>query len=148
MVHICARPREGGALFVAGETIQDICQQYTGIYDGPDGVAFCRVVVDNGDAVGAVIEPDRRPWGGASILALLNCLNAVAARARTSISAVAEAGVNMSSGTNRGDAVAARDRVSEVFQKKDGKKPATKIILTGMQSMCCIKVANAGYISG
>jgi hypothetical protein len=43
---------------IAGGAIKEIRRQYTGVYDGQDGVAFCRhhVVVDECDVLGAVIE--------------------------------------------------------------------------------------------
>jgi hypothetical protein len=85
---------------------------------------------------------------GASVLALFNRLDMVATRARTSISAVAKAGVGVSSGKNRGGAMAARDWVLEVLQKKDGEKSAPSISPTGMQRMCWSTVAKAGAISG
>jgi hypothetical protein len=53
---------------------------------------------------GWIWEPDRRRQGGISIMALLNRLDTVTASERTSVSAVAEAGIGVSSGTNRGGA--------------------------------------------
>jgi hypothetical protein len=85
---------------------------------------------------------------GAIVVALLNRLDAVVASARTSVSAVAEPGVGVSSGTNRGEIVATRALVSEVLQKKDGEKPASNIIPTGMQIMCWSTVDKAGDLSG
>jgi hypothetical protein len=87
---------------------------------------------------------------GDSVLAPLDRLDAVAARARTSISAVAKAGVGVSSGTHRGGvgAMDSRAMVLEVLQKKDGEKAAPKMSRTGMQNMCWITVAKPGAISG
>jgi hypothetical protein len=84
---------------------------------------------------------------GASILAPFNMLDAFAARARTSVSAVAEAGVGVSTGMNRGGAVASGDWVLEVLQKKDGEKPPPKMSRTWMQIMCWSTVTNLGAIS-
>jgi hypothetical protein len=64
---------------------------------------------------------------GAIVVSLLNRLDAFAASARTSISAVADAGVGVSYRTNRGEAVEARALHLEVLQKKEGDKPALKI---------------------
>jgi hypothetical protein len=62
-------------------------------------------------------------FSGSSILALLNMSDTLAPRARTSISVVADAGVGVSSGTNRKEAVTARSIHSEVIQKKRGGRP-------------------------
>jgi hypothetical protein len=56
----------------------------------------------------------------ASVLAPLNISEALAASALASVSTVADAGVGVVSGMNRGEAVAARALHSEVLQKKEG----------------------------
>jgi hypothetical protein len=85
---------------------------------------------------------------GAIAFAFLNRSGALAARARTSISAVAATGVGVSSGMSRAEAVVASALHSEVLQKKEGEKPAPKINPMGMYSMRWSTVANAGAMSG
>jgi hypothetical protein len=63
---------------------------------------------------------------GASVLAPVNISDALAVISHTSVNTVADEGMGIVSGTNSGEAVAARALVSEVSQKNEGEKPARR----------------------
>jgi hypothetical protein len=68
--------------------------------------------------------------------------------ASTSISMVAEEIVNVVSGINRGETVAASALISDVLQKKGGGGAAPNMIPIGIHSMRNNTVANVGVMSG